>query len=348
MITNVSKILEWRPPVEWLEIKPIDVHTGGEPLRIIIDGYPTLSGNTILEKRKCAKENFDFIRKALMLEPRGHADMYGVIITEPETDEADFGVIFMHNDGYSTGCGHAVIAVTKTFVETGLIKPIEPETMIRMDVPSGHIKAFAQVENGNVISARFINVPSFVEFLDAEIEIPEYGKIKYDLAFGGAYYAIVNTDDLGLELEPKDVNEIINFGMSIKRAVIEKEEIMHPTEPEMNFLYGTIFTSKPKNQNNHSRNICVFANGEVDRSPTGTGVSARAAVHYARKEINLGDPITIESIIGSTFTVSVLEETKLGEKDAVIPQVLGTANITGMNTFWIDPLDEKGQGFIIR
>ena len=345
---NVSKLLEWRPPVEWLEIKTIDVHTGGEPLRIIIDGYPTLSGNTILEKRRYAKENFDFIRKALMLEPRGHADMYGVIITEPETDEADFGVIFMHNDGYSTGCGHAVIGVTKTFVETGLIKPIEPETMIRMDVPSGHIKAFAQVENGNVISSRFINVPSFVELLDAEIEVPDYGIIKYDLAFGGAYYAIVNTDDLGLELEPKDVNEIINFGMSIKRAVIEKEEIMHPTEPEMNFLYGTIFISKPKNQNNHSRNICVFANGEVDRSPTGTGVSARAAVHYARKEINLGDPITIESIIGSTFTVSVLEETKLGEKDAVIPQVLGTANITGMNTFWIDPLDEKGQGFIIR
>ena len=123
---------------------------------------------------------------------------------------------------------------------------------------------------------------------------------------------------------------------------------MHPTEPEMNFLYGTIFTSKPKNQNNHSRNICVFANGEVDRSPTGTGVSARAAVHYARKEINLGEPITIESIIGSTFTVSVLEETKIGEKDAVIPQVLGTANITGMNTFWIDPLDEKGRGFILR
>ena len=347
-MTNVSKILEWRPPAEWLEIKTIDVHTGGEPLRIIIDGYPTLSGKTILEKRKCAKENFDFIRKALMLEPRGHADMYGVIITEAETDEADFGVIFMHNDGYSTGCGHAVIAVTKTFVEAGLIKPIEPETMIRMDVPSGHIKAFAQVENGNVISARFINVPSFVEFLDAEIEIPEYGKIKYDLAFGGAYYAIVNTNDLGLEFEPKDVNEIINFGMSIKQAIIEKEEIMHPTEPEMNFLYGTIFTSKPKNQNNHSRNICVFANGEVDRSPTGTGVSARAAVHYARKEINLDEPITIESIIGSTFTVSILEETKIGEKDAVIPQVLGTANITGMNTLWIDPSDEKGQGFILR
>ena len=345
---NVSKLLEWRPPVEWLEIKTIDVHTGGEPLRIIIDGYPTLSGNTILEKRKCAKENFDFIRKALMLEPRGHADMYGVIITEPETDEADFGVIFMHNDGYSTGCGHAVIAVTKTFVETGLIKPIEPETMIRMDVPSGHIKAFAQVENGNVISSRFINVPSFVELLDAEIEVPDYGIIKYDLAFGGAYYAIVNTNDLGLEFEPKDVNEIINFGMSIKQTIIEKIEIMHPTEPEMNFLYGTIFTSKPKNQNNHSRNICVFANGEVDRSPTGTGVSARVAVHYARKEINLGEPITIESIIGSTFTVSILEETKIGEKDAVIPQVLGTANITGMNTFWIDPLDEKGRGFILR
>ena len=184
---NVSKVLSWKPPDNWLEIKTIDAHTGGEPLRIIIDGYPELSGNSMLEKRKDAKDRFDYIRKALMLEPRGHADMYGAIITEPEKDDSDFGVIFMHNDGYSTGCGHAVLAIAKTFVETGLIKKIEPETMIKMDVPSGQITAFAQVDNGNVHGARFINVPSFVEYLDAEIEIPVYGKIKYDLAFGGAY-----------------------------------------------------------------------------------------------------------------------------------------------------------------
>ena len=346
-MTSISKILEWEPPSDWLEIKTIDVHTGGEPLRIIVDGYPTLSGDTILEKRQCAKENFDYIRKALMLEPRGHADMYGAIITEPEKNDADFGVIFMHNDGYSTGCGHAVIGITKTFVETGLIKKDEPETTIKMDVPSGHITSFAQVEDGKVISARFINVPSFVERLDAETEVLNR-KIKYDLAFGGAYYAIVNADSLGLELDPENVNEIIDIGMNIKQSIMEEVSIMHPTEPEMNFLYGTIFTSNAKNKNNHSRNVCVFANGEVDRSPTGTGVSARAAVHYAREEIKMGEAITIESIIGSTFTVSVLEEVKIGEHDGVITQVLGTANIVGKNTFWIDPLDAKGQGFLLK
>ena len=346
MMKNVSSLLEWEPPAEWLEIKTIDAHTGGEPLRVIIDGYPSLSGNTILEKRQNAKENFDFIRKALMLEPRGHADMYGAIITPPETSEADFGVIFMHNDGYSTGCGHAVIAITKIFVETGLVKINEPETMIRMDVPSGTITAFAHVENSKVASIRFINVPSFVEILDGEIEISEYGKIKFDLAFGGAYYAIVNTDDL--ELDPNNISMVIKVGMLIKNSINNQVKIMHPQESEMNFLYGTIFTFKPKNKNNHSRNICVFANGEIDRSPTGTGVSARAAVHYARDEISLDETITIESIIGSTFEVSVIEETKIGDKNAVIPQVVGTANIIGKNTFWIDPLDEKGQGFFLR
>ena len=346
MMKNVSSILEWEAPAEWLEIKTIDAHTGGEPLRVIIDGYPSLSGNTILEKRQDAKENFDFIRKALMLEPRGHADMYGAIITPPETIEADFGVIFMHNDGYSTGCGHAVIAITKIFVETGIIEINEPETMIKMDVPSGTITAFAQVKNSKVVSIRFINIPSFVEILDGETDIYEFGNIKYDLAFGGAYYAIVNADDLGLN--PNNINMVTKIGMLIKNTINNQVKIMHPQEPEMNFLYGTIFTFKPKNKNNHSRNICVFANGEIDRSPTGTGVSARAAVHYARNEININETITIESIIGSTFDVSVIEEIKIGGKNAVIPQVVGTANIIGKNTFWIDPLDEKGQGFFIR
>ena len=346
MLKNVSNVLEWEPPAEWLEIKTIDAHTGGEPLRVIIDGYPSLSGSTILEKRQNAKENFDFIRKALMLEPRGHADMYGAIITPPETSEADFGVIFMHNDGYSTGCGHAVIAITKIFVEMGFVEINEPETVIRMDVPSGTITAYALVENSKVVSIRFINVPSFVEILDGEAQIPIYGKIKFDLAFGGAYYAIVNADNI--DLNPNDINMVIKVGMLIKNSINNQVEIVHPHEPEMNFLYGTIFTFKPKNKNNHSRNICVFANGEIDRSPTGTGVSARAAVHYARDEISLDETITIESIIESTFDVSVIEETKIGSKNAVVPQVVGTANIIGKHTFWIDPLDEKGQGFFLR
>ena len=348
MIEHFAKLLEWEAPAEWLEIKTIEAHTGGEPLRVIIDGYPSLPGTTILEKRRNAKENFDFIRKALMLEPRGHADMYGAIITPPETSESDFGVIFIHNDGYSTGCGHAVIALTKIFVEMELVEKKEPETTIKMDVPSGTITAFAKVENSKVSSIRFVNVPSFVEILDGEIEIPDYGIIKYDIAYGGAYYAIVNTDDLDIEFDSNSTNIAIKIGMIIKKFINKQVKIKHPEEPEMNFLYGVIFTFKPKNENNHSRNICVFANGEIDRSPTGTGVSARAAVHYSRNEISLNETITIESIIGSTFKVSVIEEAKIGDKDAIIPQVTGTANIIGKNTFWIDPLDEKGKGFFLR
>ena len=345
---NVSKVLSWEPPDNWLEIKTIDAHTGGEPLRIIIDGYPELSGNTILEKRKDAKDRYDYIRKALMLEPRGHADMYGAIITEPEKDNSDFGVIFMHNDGYSTGCGHAVLAIAKTFVETGLIKKIEPETMIKMDVPSGQITAFAQVDNGNVYGTRFINVPSFVEYLDAEIETPVYGKIKYDLAFGGAYYAIIDVDNINIDVQPDNITEIIKMGMLIKRTISDKVEIKHPLETDMNFLYGVILSFRPKVKNNHSRNICVFANGEIDRSPTGTGVSARAAIHYARNEISLDQPITIESIVGSTFKVSVIKETIINGKEAIIPQVVGTANVISKNVFWIDPKDEIGKGFTLR
>ena len=345
---NVSKVLSWKPPDNWLEIKTIDAHTGGEPLRIIVDGYPELFGNTILEKRKNAKERFDYIRKALMLEPRGHSDMYGAIITEPERDDSDFGVIFMHNDGYSTGCGHAVLAITKTFVEIGLIKKIEPETMIKMDVPSGQITAFAQVDNGDVHGAKFINVPSFVECLDAEVEVPAYGKINYDLAFGGAYYAIIDVDKIDVNFNSENINEIVSMGMAIKRSISEKVEIKHPLESEMNFLYGVIFSFSPKIKNNHSRNICVFANGEVDRSPTGTGVSARAAIHYARNEINLDQSITIESIIGSTFKVSIIKKTNINGRDAIIPQVAGTANIVSKNVFWIDPEDEIGKGFTLR
>jgi len=347
-INNFSKILDWRPPKNWLEIKTIDLHTEGEPLRMIIKGYPALKGKTILEKRKFAKNKFDNIRRALILEPRGHSDMYGAIITEPVTKEADIGVIFIHNDGYSTGCGHAVIAITKALVETGYIKKVEPETTLRMDVPSGHIISYARVVDNEVKSVRFMNVPSFVQELNGTVNITDYQDISYDIAFGGAFYAIVSAEELGLDCKPSNINKIINVGMEIKNAISNKVDVFHPFDKELNFLYGTIFIDKASKKEYHSKNVCVFANGEVDRSPTGTGVSARIAVHYARNEIALGTPITIESIIGTTFTVRAIEKTKTGKYDAVIPEVQGSANIIGKNSFWIDPQDKNGQGFILK
>ena len=257
-------------------------------------------------------------------------------------------MIFIHNEGYSTGCGHAVIALTKVIVETGLIPMMEPETEVKMDTPSGFIQSFAQVKNDEVTGVRFQNVPSFVQALDAEVDVQGFGKIKYDLAFGGAFYAFVDVSEVGLDCTEEYHNALVDVGKKIKQAVMDKVSMAHPTEPDMNFLYGTIFTGSAKDPNHHSRNVCIFADGQVDRSPTGTGVSARAAIHYARGEIKIGESITIESIIGSTFTVKVAESSSLGPYDAVIPEVGGNAHITGKNTFWIDPDDPLKGGFILR
>ena len=344
----INKLKNWNPPDGWIEIQTIDSHTEGEPLRIILSGYPALKGKTLLEKRTNAHHLHDELRKALIWEPRGHRDMYGAIVVEPDTPGADFGVIFIHNEGYSTGCGHAVIALTKVFVETGLIPMNEPETEVKMDVPSGFIKSYAKVKNGQVTGVRFENVPSFVQSLDTEIDVPGIGKIDYDLAFGGAFYAFVDVAQLGLDCTSKYQNQLIETGIKIKHAVMDSVKMVHPLEPDMNFLYGTIFTGVSKNPNHHSRNVCIFAEGEVDRSPTGTGVSARVAILHAKDEIKLGESIIIESIIGSTFSVKVVETTTFGNYDAVIPEVSGNAYITGKNTFWINPEDPLKNGFILR
>ena len=344
----INKLKNWNPPDGWIEIQTIDSHTEGEPLRIILSGYPALKGKTLLEKRTNARRLHDELRKALIWEPRGHRDMYGAIIVEPDTLDADFGVIFIHNEGFSTGCGHAVIALTKVFVETGLIPMNEPETEVKMDVPSGFIKSYAKVKNGQVTGVRFENVPSFVQSLDTEIDVPGIGKINYDLAFGGAFYAFVDVAQLGLNCTSKYQNQLIETGIKIKHAVMDSVKMVHPLEPDMNFLYGTIFTGVSKNPNHHSRNVCIFAEGEVDRSPTGTGVSARAAILHAKDEIKTGESIIIESIIDSTFSVKVVETTTFGNYDAVIPEVSGNAYITGKNTFWINPEDPLKDGFILK
>ena len=345
---KLHHLKNWHPPASWLEIKTLDVHTEGEPLRIILSGYPELKGQTVLEKRADAQTRHDDLRRALLWEPRGHENMYGAIIVEPDTKGADFGVIFIHNEGYSTGCGHAVIALAKVFVETGLIQKKEPITEVKMDVPSGFIHAYAEVENGKVSCVRFENVPSFVQILDEELHVPGLGTIRYDLAFGGAFYAFVDAAQVGLDCSPEFHSQLLAAGMKIKQAIMAAVEMKHPTEPDMNFLYGTIFTGPARGKGHHSRNVCIFADGQVDRCPTGTGVSARAAIHHARGEIKVGESITIESIIGSTFAVQVTAATKFGPYDAVIPQVSGNAFITGRNQFWINPEDPLKDGFFLR
>jgi trans-L-3-hydroxyproline dehydratase len=339
---------KWKPPKGWVRITAIDAHTGGEPFRVITGGFPVLGGDTILARRRSVKERFDHLRTALMWEPRGHADMYGCILTPPVTPGADIGILFMHNEGYSTMCGHGIIAITKVVLETGLFPMTAPETTVRIDSPAGLITAHARVAEGQVKSVRFQNVPSFVLAKDETIEVPGLGRVRYDIAFGGAFYAYVDAQDAGVRCIPDDFRPLIEKGMAIKRAIMANREILHPFEPDLGFLYGTIFIGPPQRADAHSRNVCIFAEGEVDRSPTGTGVSGRLAIHHARGDIGLDERIVVESIIGSRFTGRVLETTAFGDYPAVIPEVEGTAHICGRQEFLIDPDDPLQNGFILR
>ena len=347
-VNKSSRAQSWHPPEDWTTITVIDAHTEGEPLRVIIGGFPELPGETILARRRYAKERLDSLRTALMWEPRGHADMYGCIITPPVTETADFGVLFLHNEGFSTMCGHGIIGVTKVVIETGMFGMQEPETRIRIDTPAGLVTAFARISGGQVDSVYFHNVPSFVLALDETVEVPGHGNVRYDLAFGGAFYAYVQAEDVGLDCRPESCRALIEKGMMIKHAVTKSREIVHPVEPDLGFLYGTIFIGPPETPGSDSRNVCIFAEGEVDRSPTGTGVSGRMAIHHARGEIGVSGSMVIESIIGSRFTARVKETTTFGPHAAVIPEVEGRAYIVGRNEWTIDPRDSLADGFILR
>jgi len=322
-------------------VRTIEMHTGGEPLRIIIDGLPPIDGSTVLEKRRFFKEHYDFLRTGLMWEPRGHADMYGAIVTRAKS--ADFDVFFLHNEGYSTMCGHAIIALTTLVLEAGLLPRAtngqENYTSVTFNVPAGRIQARGRVSEGRVIDVTFRNVPSFVYLKDGEIEVPDLGRVRFDIAYGGAFYALVDARSLGLSLTSADFHLLIEAGRRIKRAVAQSIEVKHPFEEELSFLYGVIFTGQALESHHHSRNACIFAEGEVDRSATGSGVSARAALHHARGDLELNRTIIIESILGSTMSVKATEVVKFGTYDAVVPEVGGSAFVTGRNEFFFDPVD---------
>jgi proline racemase len=325
------------------------MHTCGEPLRVFTSGLPPLEGRTVLEKRRYFREHHDRLRTALLWEPRGHADMYGAVVTRSE--DADFDVFFLHNEGYSTMCGHAIIALTTLAIDTALLPPPRlqgSEVEVTFNVPAGRISARGKLHQGRACEVSFRNVPSFVYMSGREIAVPGIGAVRFDIAYGGAFYALIPASALGLELSAQSSSRLIDYGRRIKRAVMAAFPIEHPLEPELSFLYGTIFTAPPQRSAHHSRNVCVFADGELDRSPTGSGLSARAALHFATGELRLSETITIESILGCTMTVRAAEQTKVGAHDAIIPEVGGSAFITGRHEFYLDPADPLRNGFFIR
>jgi len=346
---NICSKQDFITPEGWLKIKTIDMHTGGEPLRVIVNGLPKLEGNSVLEYRRYMKENLDHIRTSLMFEPRGHADMYGCVLLPPNQSDADFGILFLHNEGYSTMCGHAIIAITKLAVEMGWVEKKTPETKLEIDAPCGRITSFAKIANGKVESVYFYCVPSFVVALEQQIQVSELGMVTYDLAYGGAFYAYVDADRLGLQLLEDNYSSIIKKGMDIKHAIIKaSDQVKHPFEEDLSFLYGTIFISKEALNGADNRNVCVFAEGEVDRSPTGSGVAGRMAIHHKRQELAEGEEMIIESILGTKFKGSVHQVLKYGPYDAIIPRVEGNAFIIGQNEWLIDPNDPLKNGFILR
>lgn len=338
----------WEAPADWQRISTIDAHAAGEPLRVVVCGLPPIPGKTLLEKRRFAREHLDGIRKALMWEPRGHADMYGAIMTEPVSPDSRLGVLFLHNEGFSTMCGHGIIALSTVVAETGLLSLSGERPMLKIDTPAGQVEARLRIHEERVQEVSFLNVPSFVLARDLAADVPGWGTIAVDVAFGGAFYAFCRARDLRVRLVPGESRRLVDFGMRVKRAVEEILPIRHPEEPDLGFLYGTIIVGEPENPAHHSRNACIFADGELDRSPTGTGVSARAAIHFARGELGLNEPFVVESILGTTFTGRAVSTVKVGPYQAVIPEVTGRAHITGRHEFLLDPDDPLLRGFLIK
>jgi trans-L-3-hydroxyproline dehydratase len=343
-----EKLTNWNPPAGFTCVKTIDMHTAGEPLRVITSGIPDIPGNTILEKRRFFRDHYDSLRTSLMWEPRGHGDMYGAILTQPVTPDGDFGTFFLHNEGYSTMCGHAMIALIKLALETGLVTREGGRPEVLIDAPPGRITGYGIREGDTIVRSFFRNVPSFVLLSGQVVQVPGIGPVEFDVAYGGAFYAFVDAAKLGFRLVPEEYGKLIDYGRRIKLAVMDQFRIIHPFEPDLSFLYGTIFTGEPMDPANHSRNVCVFANGEIDRSPTGSGVSARSALHHAKDGLPPGRKITIESIIGSTMTVEIVETTAFGNYPAVIPEVSGTSHFTGRHEFYLDATDSLTGGFFLK
>ncbi|MGK7376358.1 proline racemase family protein [Planococcus sp. 1R117A] len=325
----------------------VDVHVAGEPLRIITGGLPDIKGGTQLERRAYCMEHLDDLRKVLMLEPRGHHGMYGCIITPPASPHADFGVLFLHNEGWSTMCGHGIIGVITMGIETGRFKVTEENQKFIIDSPAGEVVAYAKCRGSVVESVSFENVPSFVLKKDLPIEL-EGRKFTVDIAFGGAFYAVVDSKSLGLAVNNEDLPAIQKWGTKIKNYIEAKMDIVHPLEKGLHGIYGVIFSDDPVSPKADLRNVTIFADEQVDRSPCGTGTCARLATLYANGTLDENDRFVHESITGGHFTGEVLSVGEVDTYEAVVPKVTGQAFLTGIHQFFLDPRDTLPEGFLLE
>jgi proline racemase len=330
-------------------VRTVDYHTAGEPFRIVTAGVPELEGRRILDRRRWAKENLDDVRRLLVNEPRGHADMYGCFVTPPDDDWADLGVVFFHNEGYSTACGHGTIALVTWAIDSGRIavEPGSSTVSVTVDVPSGRLACEARLDDeGKVEAVRFRNVPSFVLARDVTVRTSR-GPITVDVAYGGAFYATLEAASVGLGLTRTDLPQLIALQRELRPALERSLEVVHPAERDLAGIYGVIFWERigPAEQ----RNVAVFADGEIDRSPCGSGTSARLAALHDRGELAIGEPFRHRSLVDSAFEAWVVDEgPAVGRHRSVITEVEGSAYRTRESMFARDPRDPLGTGFLLR
>lgn len=324
----------------------VDSHTMGEPTRIILQGFPELQGETMMERKKFLEKNYDHYRTALLLEPRGHKDMFGAVVTEPVSKEADFGVIFMDTGGYLNMCGHGSIGTATVAVETGLVKVTEPYTNVVLDTPSGIIRTKVKVENGRAAEVSILNVPAFVYKQNMEIEIEGYGKIPFDISFGGSFFALVDTEKIGINIEQKNLPALTGLAMKLRKKINESVQIVHPYL-DIKTVDLVEFYGKTDNPKADLKNVVIFGEAQADRSPCGTGTSAKLAYLYEKGEIGLGEEFVYESITGTIFRGTVVKEIEVNGRKAIIPQITGSAYITGENKLILNDYDPLEYGFLI-
>ena len=328
-------------------ISAIDTHTAGEPTRIILSGLPPIQGNTMAEKKRYMREHLDHFRTLLMQEPRGHRDMFGAIVTPPTTDRGYYGVLFMDNSGYLDMCGHGTIGITTALIEMGMIPSKEPETVVAFDTPAGLVEGRARIERDRVVEVSVSNVSSFLYARDVELGLAGIGKILIDVSFGGNFFAMTPAKALGISINPDNISHLIRLGMMVKEAVNEKVKVQHPIERHITSIELTEIYDKPDPSEHLSKNVVIFGDGQVDRSPCGTGTSAAMAMLYGKGKLPLNQEFTNESVIGTRFKGKLIRETKVGEFVATDPLITADAYITGIQQFVVDPNDSKKFGFLV-
>lgn len=326
----------------------VDSHTEGMPTRVITGGVSAFPGETMAERREWFMANSDHIRRLLMYEPRGHSAMSGAILQPPTRPDADWGVLYIEVSGCLPMCGHGTIGVATVLVETGMVEVHEPVTSIRLDTPAGLVVADVAVSGGRAEHVTITNVPSFSHRLDARVEVPGLGTVSHDLAFGGNFYAITRADDLGIELhrDRSNKDEVLAAGLAIMEAINEYDEPVHPERPDIRGCHH-VYIQAPESTARHSRHAMAIHPGWFDRSPCGTGTSARMAQLHARGELGLNEDFINESYIGSTFTGRLIDTTTVGGLTAVIPTITGRAWITGTAQYFLDPTDPFPEGFLV-